>query len=57
MGWHLYHVPVYEGGEETFYVRHIDLFAHIAVYASWALLAVGALMRIASLVSKRGRKG
>ena len=59
MGWHLYHVPVYthDSNPDTFYVRHIDLFAHIAVYASYALLAVGAVMKIVSAVKGRGKKG
>ena len=56
MGWNLYHVPVYthESNSDTFYVRHINLFAHVAVYASYTLLAAGAVMKIVSLV--RGRK-
>ncbi len=57
MGWKLYHVPVYthESNPDTFYVNHIDLFAHIAVYSSYALLALGAVMKIAGAV--RGKKG
>lgn len=55
MGWHLYHVPVYthESNSDTFYVQHIDLFAHIAVYASYALLAIGAVLKIVSLVQRK----
>ncbi len=57
MGWKLYHVPVYthESNPDTFYVNHIDFFAHIAVYSSYALLALGAVMKIAGAV--RGKKG
>ena len=55
MGWHLYHVPVYthESNSDTFYVRHIDLFAYIAVYASYILLGAGAVLKIISLVNRK----
>ncbi len=58
MGWHLYHVPVYthESNPDTFYVTHIDLFAHAAVYASYVLLGIGAVMKIVSFArGKRNR--
>ncbi len=56
MGWHLYHVPIYthESHADTFFVNHINLFAHISVYASYAILALGAVMKIAGMI--RGRK-
>ena len=55
MGWHLYHVPVYthESNPDTFYVRHIDLFAHIAVYSSYVLLAAGAVMKAVSVIRNK----
>ena len=55
MGWHLYQVPVYthESNPDTFYVRHIDLFAHAAVWAGWILLGAGAVMKIVSAVRRR----
>ena len=58
MGWHLYHVPVYthESNPDTFYVRHIDLFAYIAIYSSEALLAIGAVLRIIRAIRER-KKG
>ena len=58
MGWHLYHVPVYthDSNPDTFYVNHIDLFAHIAVYSSYVLIALGALMKIAAVIRGRGKK-
>ena len=58
MGWKLYHVPIYthESNPDTFYVRHIDLFAHIAVYASYAILIIGAVMKIVSVIRKKVNK-
>ena len=56
MGYHIYDVPVYEGGENTFYVRHIDLFADVAVYVSIAVLAIGAVMKVTETLKGR-RKG
>ena len=55
MGWHLYHVPVYshESNADTFYVRHVDLFAHAAVWASYVLLGVGAVLKVAGIIRKR----
>ena len=55
MGWHLYHVPVYshESNADTFYVRHVDLFAHAAVWASYVLLGVGAILKVAGIIRKR----
>ena len=55
MGWKLYHVPVYGHGSnpDTFFVTHPNLFAHIAVYLSEALLAIGAVLKIASKVRKK----
>ena len=55
MGWHLYHVPIYSHAShaDTFYVSHIDLFAHIAVYISYAVLAIGAVLRIIRAVKER----
>lgn len=55
-GYHIYDVPVYEGGENTFYVNHIDLFAHIAVYASAVILVAGAIIKIMDTVRYRKRK-
>ena len=58
MGWKLYHVPVYmhESNPDTFYVRHIDLFAHIAVYASYGILIIGAVMKLVSVIRKKVNK-
>ena len=57
-GWKLYHVPVYmhESNPDTFYVRHIDLFAHIAVYASYGILIIGAVMKLVSVIRKKVNK-
>ena len=53
MGYHVYDVPVYESGNDTFYVNHIDLFAKIAVYTSIVILVSGAALKIASTVKGR----
>ncbi len=53
MGWNLYEVPIYEDNPVTFYSSHIDLFAHIAVYISYAVLAIGAVLRIIRAVKER----
>ncbi len=53
MGWQLYHVPVYEEGENTFYTEHIDLFGQIAEYASYAILAAGAVLKAADVIRRR----
>lgn len=55
MGWKLYNVPVYthESNQDTFFVQHPNLFAYIAIYASEALLAIGAVLKIAEAVRKR----
>ena len=57
MGWKLYHVPVYthESNPDTFFVTHTNLFAHIAVYASEAILAIGAVMRIVEKLRSRSK--
>ncbi len=54
MGWQLYQVPIYDDTPVTFYSSHIDLFAHIAVWASYVIIIAGAVMKIVSTV--RGRK-
>ncbi len=52
--WHIYDVPVYSSERpDTFYVKHPDLLAHIAVYLSAILLAVGLVLAI---VRSAGRK-
>ncbi len=53
MGWHLYHVPIYEDGGNTFYAEHVNLFAYIAVYASYGILIAGAVLKAAALIRKR----
>ena len=57
MGWKLYHVPVYthESNPDTFFVNHTNLFAHVAVYASEAILAIGAVMRIIEKLRSRSK--
>ena len=57
MGWKLYHVPVYthESNPDTFFVTHTNLFAHIAVYASEAILVIGAAMMIAKKARSRSK--
>ncbi len=49
MGWHVYDVPVYSQAnyKNTFYVNHIDLFAHIFIYISIAAVAYSAIKEIA----------
>ncbi len=54
MGYHIYEVPVYEGGENTFYVEHTELFAYIAIWVSIAALAAGSAWKI--YLSIKGRK-
>ena len=48
MGYHLYEVPVYSSSDDgnTFYVEHIDLFAHIAKWVSLIGLVSGILLRV-----------
>ena len=53
MGYHIYDVPVYEEGDDTFYVRHTELFAYIAIYVSAAMLAIGAGMKIAGTMRNK----
>ena len=55
MGWHQYSVPVFrhENYPDTFYVEHIDLFAHIAVWLSEALLAIGLVLFIIEKAKSR----
>ena len=57
MGWKLYHVPVYthESNPDTFFVNHTNLFAHVAVYASEAILVIGAVMRIIEKLRSRSK--
>lgn len=55
MGSHLYEVPVYQSEKNTFYVEHIDLFAHIAIYISASALAVGLIISIMKKVKKNER--
>jgi apolipoprotein N-acyltransferase len=56
MAYHIYDVPVYETATygETFYVRHTDLFAFLAIYASVAFLVLG--LAITLLGRFRGKK-
>lgn len=55
MGWHVYQVPVYthQSNADTFYVNHIDLFAHIAIIISAASLAAGAVLCIIRAMRKK----
>ena len=55
MGSHLYEVPVYQSEKNTFYVEHIDLFAHIAIYISASALAAGLIISIMKKVKKNER--
>lgn len=55
MGSHLYEVPVYQSEKNTFYVEHIDLFAHIAIYISASALAAGLILSIMKKVKKNER--
>lgn len=55
MGSHLYEVPVYQSEKNTFYVEHIDLFAHIAIYISASALVVGLIISIMKKVKKNER--
>lgn len=56
MGWNLYEVPIYADNPVTFYSSHIDLFAHIAVYISYAVLAIGAVLRIIRALKERNNE-
>ncbi len=55
MDWHVYDVPVYESDENTFYVNHIDLFAHVANYVSLIGIAAGAVIAIIRKSKKNER--
>lgn len=57
MDWHIYNVPVYETAHygETFYVRHTDLFAKIAVWISLGFLFLGIAWKIYGKV-KEGKR-
>lgn len=54
-GWHLYEVPVYthENYSDTFFVKHYDLFAFIAIYSSIGVLIAGAIYKSARVILKR----
>lgn len=54
-GWKLYQVPVYthESYNDTFFVRHYDLFAFVSIYSSIALLFVGAVLKIIKTVGRK----
>lgn len=52
-GWHIYDVPVFTEGNDTFYTRNVDILATIAIYASIGLLALGLILRISRM--KRNR--
>ncbi len=58
MGYHIYEVPVYsqEKNSNTFYVKHIDLFAYIAIYTSIIVLSLGLIYRGVLFVIKRKKK-
>ena len=58
MGWHVYEVPIYsqENYENTFYVNHIDLFAHIAVAVSIASVALFIVKETVSAIKRRKEK-
>ena len=55
IGWHLYEVPVYthENYQDTFFVRHYDLFAFSAIYTSCALLIFGAILKVVRTIRKK----
>lgn len=58
IGWHLYEVPVYthENYDDTFFVKHYDLFAFIAIYSSIVILALGAIWKIIKLIRNRSAR-
>lgn len=55
VGWKIYDVPVYtqESHGFTFYTRHIDLFAFVAIYLSYALLGFGLIRCVVTTIRKR----
>ncbi len=55
MGYHVYEVPVYsqENYRNTFYVNHIDLFAHIFIWISRVSLLYFVVKEVALIVKKK----
>ena len=53
MGYHVYDVPVYEDEDNTFFVDHTDLFAHVAIYLSAATLIIGGVLKLNSYIKSR----
>jgi len=55
VGWHIYDVPVFTGESHglTFYTRHIDWFAFLAIYLSFLLLGLGALYHLIHFIRER----
>ncbi len=55
MGYHVYEVPVYsqENYRNTFYVNHIDLFAHIFIWISRVALLYFVVKEVALIVKKK----
>lgn len=55
MGYHVYEVPVYsqENYNNTFYVNHIDLFAHIFIWISRVSLLYFAAREVTLIVKKK----
>ena len=58
MGYNIYDVPIYthDDNPDTFYVRHIDLFGKMAVYASVVILVAGCISKVVEFVQRRRRK-
>ena len=58
MGYTIYDVPIYthDDNPDTFYVRHIDLFGKMAVYASVVILVAGCISKVVEFVQRRRRK-
>lgn len=58
VGWRIYDVPVFTGEVHgtTFYTRHIDWFAFLAIYLSYLLLGLGALNHLIHFIRERRQK-
>lgn len=58
VGWRIYDVPVFTGEIHgtTFYTRHIDWFAFLAIYLSYLLLGLGALNHLIHFIRERRQK-
>ena len=58
VGWRIYDVPVFTGEVHgtTFYTRHIEWFAFLAIYLSYLLLGLGALNHLIHFIRERRQK-